>query len=234
MTEEDEALAGEYVLGTLSGPEREAFARRLPNDAALSAAVSQWESRLAPLADTAAPVSPPPHVWPAIERSIGASQAGTQQPSNVIDFRKRLNRWKAATAVLGALAAGLAGIVVLDGLSVPPEAAPGRYVAVVNSDGHEPALIAEVDTATGLIRIRSLAATTPEGRSLELWHIPEGGSAKSLGVLQAGSEAQTIREAVERGPVDGIIAVTVEPEGGSPTGQATGPIVYTGRLVPIE
>jgi anti-sigma-K factor RskA len=31
---------------------------------------------------------------------------------------------------------------------------------------------------------------------------------------------------------DMLLAVTVEPPGGSPTGSATGPIVYTGKLIP--
>jgi len=35
-------------------------------------------------------------------------------------------------------------------------------------------------------------------------------------------------------PVNGLLAVSVEPEGGSPSGAPTGPIVYTGRLIPVE
>ena len=70
----------------------------------------------------------------------------------------------------------------------------GRYVAVVDSDGHEPALIAEVDTAAGIIRVRSLKAETPQGKSLELWHVEEGKQPRSLGILQAGLDAQTIKE----------------------------------------
>ena len=74
---------------------------------------------------------------------------------------------------------------------MPPVAEGGRYVAVVDSDGHEPALIAEVDTTTGIIRVRSLQAETPQGKSLELWHVEEGKQPRSLGVLKAGLDAQT-------------------------------------------
>jgi anti-sigma-K factor RskA len=95
-------------------------------------------------------------------------------------------------------------------------------------------LIAEVDTASGVIRIRSLSAQAPAGNSLELWHVPEGGAPRSLGVLEAGAEAQTIRNGAAGQPMSGIIAVSVEPEGGSPTGQPTGEVIYTGRLIPIE
>jgi anti-sigma-K factor RskA len=30
---------------------------------------------------------------------------------------------------------------------------------------------------------------------------------------------------------DGVIAVSVEPPGGSPSGQPTGPVIYTGKLI---
>ena len=79
----------------------------------------------------------------------------------------------------------------------PPEG--GRYVAVVDTGGHEPALIAEVDTTTGIIRVRSLTAETPAGRSLELWHVPEGQQPRSLGILKAGLDAQTIKDAAGAG-----------------------------------
>jgi anti-sigma-K factor RskA len=125
-------------------------------------------------------------------------------------------------------------IAVIDRMALAPAPAGGRYVAVVDSGGHEPALIAEVDTATGIIRVRSLAAETPAGRSLELWHVPEGQAPRSLGLLKAGAEGQTIKDALAAGPIGGIIAVSVEPEGGSPSGAPTGPVVYTGRLIPVE
>src|SRR6185369_14996458 len=104
----------------------------------------------------------------------------------------------------------------IDRLSVTPPPQGGRFVAVVDSDGHEPALIAEVDTKTGIIRVRSVQAKIPAGHSLELWHIPDGQKPLSLGVLKAGLDAKTVKELA--GPVNGIIAVTVEPEGGSPSG----------------
>ena len=110
----------------------------------------------------------------------------------------------------------------------------GRYVAVVNSDGAEPALIAEVDTKSGTIIVKSLTARAPTGKSLELWHVAEGRPPRSLGILKVGLNAQTIRDQVAAGPVNGVIAVTVEPEGGSPSGAPTGPVVYSGKLIPVE
>jgi anti-sigma-K factor RskA len=33
---------------------------------------------------------------------------------------------------------------------------------------------------------------------------------------------------------DTVFAVSLEPRGGSPTGQPTGPVLWTGKLVPVD
>jgi len=175
MNDELDIAAAEYVLGTLPADERTAFAARLESEPALRAAVVQWQARLSSLDASAEAVTPRTDVWRAIEAAInerrGAAEFATA--SNVILLQRRLSRWRGAALLGGALAAALAAVVVIDRASLAPEIG-ARYVAVVDSGGREPALIAEVDTATGLIRVRSLAAETPAGRSLELWHVAEG------------------------------------------------------------
>jgi anti-sigma-K factor RskA len=252
MNEELDIAAAEYVLGTLPADERALFVARLGSDPALQEAVRRWQAHLAPL-DAAVPAeNPPAGVWRAIERIVsngrrpGELPAGTAavaggtnvagEASNVAQLRRRVAAWRSAALITGALAAGLLGFVVVDRLSVE-SAAPaqgGRYIAVVDTGGEEPALIAEVDTATGLIRVRSVAAETPAGSSLELWHVAEGGAPRSLGVLAPGEAAQTIQDAVAAGPIEGVLAVSVEPVGGSPSGAPTGPVIYSGRLIPVE
>ena len=51
--DEIDALAGQYVLGTLDADERRAADARLVSDTAFRAAVAAWQSRLQPLADAA-------------------------------------------------------------------------------------------------------------------------------------------------------------------------------------
>lgn len=71
-------LAGEYVLGTLSGARRRDVEARLPHDAALRAAVGRWEERLLPLTDLVAPVEPSPGLWPRIETTLDRQHAARQ------------------------------------------------------------------------------------------------------------------------------------------------------------
>ena len=53
------ALAAEYVLGTLRGRARQRFARLLDADRTLGEVVARWETFLTPLAAGIRPVEPP-------------------------------------------------------------------------------------------------------------------------------------------------------------------------------
>jgi anti-sigma-K factor RskA len=234
MSEEREIDAAEYALGTLSADERARMESRLKDDPALREAVRRWQTRLAPLDDTARAETPRPEVWRAIEQATSLTGPAAEPESNVVHLRRQLGAWRTATMLTGALAAGLAVFVLFDQFVAPPASEAGRYIAVVDSGGVEPALIAAVDTTTGLIRIRRLTAEAPAGRSLELWHVGEGQAPRSLGLLQTNLEAQTIGELPDGMPIEGTLAVSVEPAGGSPSGSPTGPIVYSGRLIRVE
>jgi len=65
-----DALAGEYVLGTLSAAHRREVAQRLPGDAALREAVQRWQERLLPLAALAGAAEPSAQLWQRIEASV--------------------------------------------------------------------------------------------------------------------------------------------------------------------
>jgi anti-sigma-K factor RskA len=72
MFEEDqETLAAEYVLGTLSAEEREHAEALRSFDPEFDAAVKQWERRLGELNVMVEAVEPPPHVWDKIKSEIG-------------------------------------------------------------------------------------------------------------------------------------------------------------------
>jgi anti-sigma-K factor RskA len=62
-----DALAAEYVAGTLRGPARRRFETLLPSHPALQSAVRAWQSRLMPLTAVLPPEPPSPQVWQGIE-----------------------------------------------------------------------------------------------------------------------------------------------------------------------
>jgi anti-sigma-K factor RskA len=183
-----------------------------------------WEMRLAPLLDPIPPIAPPDGLFDRILERIDADQ-------RVIDLatvRWRASRWKAAAIAAGVAAAALAAIAVLP-IFLPPSSE--RYVAIVTSDSDGTAgLVVQFDTGTGVATVIPVGIPVPAGRSLEMWYLPVGADRpRSLGLLPATPEELPQLEA---GPGD-LFAVSIEPEGGSPTGQPTQPI-YHGRIARVK
>lgn len=223
---ETELRAAEYVLGTLEGPERAALEREAATDPASRARLEDWQRRLSPLMDAVPAVEPPPRVRAALLLALaeqGADREAVGSGERVALLARQVRRWRLATAGAAALAAGLA-LFIATGDRQPDT---GRYVAVVQSGGATPALIVRVDLAAGTAQVRPVGAEAPAGRSLQLWYVGDGGP-KPLGLVTAAA----IRVALPAGASpDGVIAVSVEPPGGSPSGQPTGPVLYTGKLI---
>ncbi|HAH10917.1 MAG TPA: hypothetical protein DCL54_03585 [Alphaproteobacteria bacterium] len=64
--------AAEYVLGTMTDEERQAFERLRDGDPALQAATAAWESSLGEALVTMAPAAPPARLWERIDHAVDA------------------------------------------------------------------------------------------------------------------------------------------------------------------
>jgi anti-sigma-K factor RskA len=228
-----DGLAAEYVLGTLESDERRAVEARLPTDRVLSEAVAGWQRRLEPLHERFPAATASPDLLARIWARIDGAGANFN-PGKIIRLEARLKAWRVAAFASGALAAGLAAIVIGRELTRPPG---GSMVAVLQADGKAPAFLAAVDLSRGLIAIRRYGAEPVSGRSYELWAVGGGRSApQSLGVIDASLQIPADRlgrlDAAVLG--DTTFAISIEPVGGSPTGAPTGPVVYTGKLLPAS
>ena len=213
-------LAAEYVLGTLEGEEAREAARLLESDAAFAASVRQWEVRLAPLASGVAPVAPPEEVWARIAASTGAT-TGEVVP---LAIRRRLRVWQGGAALALAVAASLAAFIVLR------PAPPARVAVLAPISGGAPVLLATEQAGGVLVIQPSGAIAVPSDRDLELWALAKGETRpRSLGVLPASG-----RRLVAALAPDTQLLVSLEPRGGSPTGQPTGPVVYGGTITAVN
>ncbi|MBH0239408.1 anti-sigma factor [Methylobrevis albus] len=198
--------------------------------------------RISPRDRFDAPIDPPspelavdgPETKPSKRR--GRGRGGDEPPRDpaVVRLERRVAFWRRATTGMGLIAAGLAGVVWLGSLPTPER--PGsRFVAVVNAGGADPAMIVTVDTVAGTVAVRPVGAEQPANQSLELWYIPEGQAPRSLGLVEAGGPVQEIAfDRVGRAAAGATLAVSVEPPGGAPGGSPTGPVVYSGRLIPDQ
>jgi len=228
-------LAAEYVLGTLEAAERAEVERRLASDPELAAEVARWQSRLEPLLAAVPPESPSAGTFDKVLARIGSAPEDSAG-ARVVRLERQVGRWRGAAIAAGALAAGLLVFVSLRELARPP-AAPEEFVAVLETQDRNPAFVATVNVAAGTVTLRRLAGTGPEaGHSYELWAVGGGREApQSLGVVGRRASLPVARLGATSAERLGetVFAISIEPEGGSPTGQPTGPVTFTGRLVPI-
>jgi anti-sigma-K factor RskA len=214
---ERDALAAEYVLGTLDARAAAEVARAVETDAALRAAVAAWEARLAPLTALAPPEAPPPGLWDRIAASLDGPRPANPPARPVF--------WRFWALGASALAAGLAALLL-----VRPAPEP-RLMTVLLTQRDQPAWLVEADG--GALRLASLnPQPVPSDRVMQLWALPQGASAPtSLGLIPAEQGRLTVTPSSIRPEPGMLIEITLEPPGGSPTGRPTGPILFIGRLV---
>ena len=213
-------LAAEFVLGALEGDDRREAERLLAADPGFARSVAEWQQRLTPLATQVAPVVPPADLWRTIETRIDPP-ALPVQPRSV---RGQARFWRAATGAALAIAASLALIVI----TRQPEL---RSVAVLTPiAGGAPTLTAALSRGGELVVRPANSITVPRDKDLELWQLPQGETKpRSLGVLPPSG---TVMQA-SLAPNTQLL-VSLEPKGGSPTGQPTGPVLYGGWLTTVE
>jgi anti-sigma-K factor RskA len=224
---DDNAMAAEYALGVLPHAERQTFARRLESDAALRDKVRFWEMHFASLAEEIAPATPPAHLRGAIEKTLFA--AGTTPATGW---------WQSLALWRGVSLASLAGLVVAVGLLARgPETAPEpgpSLVSELRSETGAVNLVVLYDARKGELRLNRTQGTAATGRDFELWLIEGGNAPVSLGVLPASATGiLPVREALRAKLENSVLAISDEPAGGSPTGQATGTVLATGKVTEI-
>jgi anti-sigma-K factor RskA len=83
--EERDALAAEYVLGTLSAAEREEAESLLGRDAGFAETVRVWEHRLGELNVMVEAIEPPPDLWERIKTGIDGGERRSQPISEAVE-----------------------------------------------------------------------------------------------------------------------------------------------------
>ena len=81
-----DALAAEYVLGTLSAEERNQAEALLAKDAGFAETVRLWEHRLGELNVMVEAVEPPPDLWERIKTGIDGAERRSQAASEAVEF----------------------------------------------------------------------------------------------------------------------------------------------------
>lgn len=237
ITSDEDVSAAEYSLRLLAGEEARHAAERAAADPAFAQEVARWRGRFATLEDETSANVPPSDVWQRIAAATAPQGAAND---NTTALRRQLLVWKSAAGGLGALAASLALVLAFAPRSLVPgrgagEAPQAPLVALLGSDGQAAKVVASWSPGARQLVLAVPGDLPPDpGHSRELWVIPAGGKPRSMGTMPASKQmhmrlAEALADLLSRGAT---IAISVEPTGGSPTGQPTGPVIASGALNP--
>src|SRR4051794_19550546 len=174
--------------------------------------------------------------------------------AEIIHLRQRMQRWRGFSAITGLMAACLVGIVLVREYKpdvLPPElrphrpvevvtqvvevvrevsaARPAQLVAVFQKDEQSPAFLLTVDVDKRMVTVRLVAAERMADKTYQLWIAAQPGQPpRSLGLI--GNDEFTVRAALaDYDPAvisNATYGISLEPTGGSPTGQPTGPVIH--------
>jgi anti-sigma-K factor RskA len=231
-----DALAAQYVAGTLCGRARQRFEQLLPSHPALQNAVRDWQDRLMPLTGALPPEPPPAAVWQQIEKTLwpaaAPSRVAPSAASSPANGWQRLAWWRSLTG-LATMAALTLGVLLAN-----PPAPVAPVVVVLQATDKNPAAAATVVASFSgdgrAVTARSLTPVAVEpDRVLQLWWATADGPPQSLGLIDP-TGATVLPNDLLPGGLKGSridhMAVSVEPPGGSPTGKPTGPVIFYGKL----
>jgi anti-sigma-K factor RskA len=217
LSEEDDLLAAELALGVLVGAERAEADARERDEPAFAAAVTRWRSRFSVLEPGTAALPP----WPLIEAKLPANDTGKPTSSAAV------GRWRAA-----AIGFGMAAAVLLALLLRPPlQEAP--LVATLSSADRASVVAVGIDRASGRLVVQPSALQAAlDRRVAELWVVPSDGRPRSLGTVDPAAPRALGATGEARSALvpDATLAISLEPPGGSPTGQPTGPVILSGKI----
>jgi len=225
----DDVLAGEFVLGVLDTVQHRAVQARVESDRAFALRVAEWERRLGPWLADIEPVEAPEQVWARICARLGWNEVA-RAPSG---FWQSLGFWRTAT-VLSTVVAMAAIVWTLQIGQPTPGAKP---VTPLAHDDGTPGWLASVDSSHGTVLMVPVpSAPDSQGRVTELWLIPAGKAARSLGLVPTNkSFTVTVPEDVRAALVAGsVLAVSLESATGVPHAAPSGPIIAQGAIQPLE
>jgi anti-sigma-K factor RskA len=239
-----EALASAYVAGALQGPARRRFEALMRSRPSLRRRVEAWEDRLTPLADGTPEVAPPARVWRAVQQRVAPAAAAPAARSS--GFWNSLAFWRpfgAVAACLALLLAVLSGYSLLEPRTgeqvaeVTPQQVAPSYVAVLQDDADQPALVVTAFKGPWRVMVEPLRDLTPyQGKAFQIWAV-ERGSGATRPLLQVTSSTVLQQPLGEDGweaiTTSEYLSVTVEDAGPAPAAP-TGPVLFQGLCLNLK
>lgn len=218
-------LAAEYVLGTLTGSARKRFQRLMLTSTRIREATWIWEQHLNNLASSIQSEQPSDKVWQIISQRIDASKPiQSSTDSNVI--KPKAHIWKAWSLI--ATAASIILAVIIWQPQAPVQ--PTQQIALFKDATERPLWFIDIDEQNLSIKASDKLVARND-KDYQLWMILKGQDTPiSLGILPKDGVKSLLKDSRFSAQDIALLAISLEPIGGSPTGLPT-EVLYTTELI---
>lgn len=229
-------LAMSYVLGQTSA-EQQAEAEALhTSDSDFRALVSQIELWLAPLGNLAPEHEPPIGLLDEIMLSIddGGTVLNTPAPRAIrkAPTASRSFPWRPMALAASFIALVSTSMHLLpSGQTMPAQ--DDLLAMLSNGEVNAPLVVIIYDPVSKSVVAHTAHADLPIEQVWQLWLIREGNDApRSLGLLERNRDQAGVSLTINQNLTTGTdtLAISLEPQGGSPEPGPTGPILFTGQV----
>jgi anti-sigma-K factor RskA len=214
-----DALASEYVLGTLHGPARRRFQQLLKSDPQLHAAVEFWQNQLMPMAAPLTAPEPSPRLWAGIAARVAPPATAAAAPN-------WFERWFGLRALASLVTGLFVGVAVT--LSLPsadrgdepgPSTTqiPASYAGILSDGNGQPAMLISSRRHGKLVDIKVLRPISlAQDQVLRLWALGKQGPPLALGTVPAQGKGRIELPATSEALLAQIdeLAVSIEPAAG--------------------
>ncbi|MDE8557970.1 anti-sigma factor [Pantoea vagans] len=218
--ENDDLTAAEYVLGLTDADTRQRLDKRFNDDATFAAEVVRWQNAFSGIDLTTQEVAPPSALWQQIAKDLDRKSG--------IPGKKRKQQHPGFWLGWG-LAAAMTGILVFSWVIKPDATHALQPIAVLSGAQPDAQFVVSLDKRASLIQVSALNVTLPENKNLQLWLIKGSAPPQSLGLIDhRNSNAFKLPS----GELDNktILAVSLEPVGGSELSGPSGPVIFQGKV----
>jgi len=220
-------LSAEYVLGTLQGSARKRFQRLILTSTRVRETTWLWEQHLNDIAGSIKEVPPNPNVWQNILQCIEPLDKSQSPQPTIVPITSRI--WK--TIAISATAATFVLALFLLQPSTPLQQI-SQQVAMIQNSQQEVLWLIDVKQEQLQVKASTLLNFRTD-RDYELWIILKGQDRPiSLGVLPKSGMVSMTKNSQFNVDDISLLAVSLEPLGGSPNGLPT-EVLYTTKLILI-
>jgi anti-sigma-K factor RskA len=220
-------LVGEFALGVLNADDHVRMAARIAADPALKSELRMWRQRLAGLDRDYAEERAPRAVLLRAEARLFPAP----RPPGLWNS---LGFWRSLATGGVAFAVAAIGFNLMQPAPLDPDELATQLVAALEAqEGSGVSFVALYDSSSGMLRLTALSGEDMPDKDFELWAIQGTEAPVSMGLVPIDARAEIAMPTDMPFTEGTVLAISLEPPGGSPTGGPTGPVVAMGKATAI-